>query len=123
MMLPSIQVMGDVFLSRTDMIWILAEMDDAREAYTAKRIMGQAGEKGSWSFVCRYRKQEARLLHFRTKQLDTLQNKRVKQCASMTMVVTSTYTVLWGKSCFYGYMDRLYRLPYSFAMMNEFWRQ
>lgn len=33
------------------------------------------------------KEQEARLLHFRTKQLDSPQNKRVKQCA--TMVVSS----------------------------------
>ena len=33
--------------SRTDMIWILAKMDDAWKSDTAKRILGQAGEKGS----------------------------------------------------------------------------
>ena len=39
-MLPSIQAMDDVVLNLTDMMWILAKMDGARESYMAKRNMG-----------------------------------------------------------------------------------
>ena len=103
------------------MLWILAKMDDAWESYTAERTLGLAGEKGSYIEFCMPlypTEQEARLLPFCTKQLDSPQNSGLNNAQSMTMVVTLIqYTVLWENPCFYGHLDQF------LLTMNEFGRQ
>ena len=106
-MLPSIQVMDDIVLKSDGY-----DMDTCKDGRCMGILYGEkdfgSGRRERVLEFCMPlypKEQEARLLHFRTKQLDSPQKKRLKQ--SMTMVVTLIqYTVLWGKSCFYGYLDQ-----------------